>query len=128
MTYSIRWGGDPEDVTITFAGVVTVEELFRAFEEVRAAPGYATSMRQLHDHRLVDWSQVTGDDMRRRAQALIAFARPEERHRVAVVVDRKLAFGLMRMREAHSAGEINSVDRVFYDLDEARAWLAESPL
>jgi hypothetical protein len=127
VSYSIRWGGNPEDVTIAFSGIVPLEELLAAFDEVRAAPGYHPALRMIHDHRQTDWSAVTGDDIRRRAEAIIAYADPGERHRVAVVVDRKLSYGLMRMREAHTAGRINTVDQVFYDIESARAWLGESP-
>src|SRR5262249_23703844 len=127
VAHSIRWGGDPEDLTLVFSGEVPLEELFATFDEVRAAPGYTNALRMIHDHRATDWSNVTGDDIRRRAQRLAAYARPDEHHRVAIVVDRTVAYGLMRMREALAEGTLNSSDRVFYDLEAARAWLGDEP-
>ena len=128
MSYTIRWGGpgDVEDVAIAFAGVVSVEELIAAFSELRASPRFRTSMRMLHDHRLTDWSATTSSDIRRRAEAVARFEDPNERHRVAVVVDEKLPYGLMRMRQAYSEEHLASVDGVFYDLESARAWLSEA--
>jgi hypothetical protein len=123
VSYAIRWGGDPEDLTITFTGVVPVEELIAAFDEVRASPEFRTSLRMLHDHRLTDWAGITSDDIRRRADALRAHESPGERHRVAVVVPDAHAFGLMRMREAFNDGRMRSADWLFYDLESAREWL-----
>lgn len=127
MSFSIRWGGDPEDVTIAFSGPVPLAELFEAFDEVRGAPEYHPALRMIHDHRLTDWTGITGDDIRDRAEALVDYVNPSARHRVAIVVDRQLPYGLMRMRTAHTAGRLGIVDRVFYDLESARAWLGESP-
>jgi len=111
-------------VTIVFSGVVPLDELLAAFDEVRAAPEYREALRIIQDHRAADWSHVTADEIRHRAEAIVAYTRPDERHVVAVVVDRQVGFGLMRMREAHIAGRVATIDRVFYDLESARAWLA----
>ena len=125
MSYAITWGGDPEDLTITFSGPVATAEVLAAFDELRSSPAYHGSLRILQDHRAADWSEVTADDIRKRAEAIVANTAEDERHRVAVVVDRQLGFGLMRIREAHMDGRIPTTDRVFYDLDAARDWLRE---
>ena len=114
-------------MTIVFSGVVPLAELLAAFDEVRAAPEYREALRIIQDHRAADWSHVTADEIRHRAEAIVAYTRPDERHVVAVVVDRQVGFGLMRMREAHIAGRVATIDRVFYDLESARAWLAGRP-
>lgn len=125
MSHEIRWGGDPEDLTVVFSGVVSTAELLGVFDEIRAAPSYHGSLRIIQDHRATDWSGVTSEEIRRRAEAIVTATRPAEQHRVAVVVDRKLGFGLMRMREAHIAGRVATTDGVFYDLESARAWLQD---
>jgi hypothetical protein len=125
MGYAVRWGGNPEDVTIAFAGRVPVKDVLSAFDDVRAAPQYRKSLRIIQDHVAADWSQITPDAIRERAEAIVAYTEPDERHVVAVVVDNALGFGLMRMREAHIAGRIATVDRAFYDLESARNWLRE---
>jgi len=125
VSYAVRWGGNPEDVTIEFSGRVPVDELLAAFDDVRASPRYCKSLRIIQDHVAADWSQITPEEIRSRAEAIVAYTEPDERHIVAVVVDSPVGFGLMRMREAYIAGRIATVDRAFYDLESARGWLRE---
>jgi hypothetical protein len=123
--YAVRWGGNPEDVTIEFSGRVAVAEVLAAFDDLRAAPRYRKSLRIIQDHVAVDWSQISEDEIRDRAEAIVAYTEPDECHAVAVVVDNVFGFALMRMREKYLAGRIATVDRSFYDLESARGWLRE---
>jgi hypothetical protein len=125
VSYEIRWGGDPEDLLVTYAGPASNAELIASVDEVRASPHYRPGMRVLLDQRAMDWTEMTAADVRRRADAVLASAVANDGHRVATVVDRKLAFGLARMLQALTEDAI--AEKLFYDVESARTWLAESP-
>jgi hypothetical protein len=125
VTYEIRWGGEVEDVRVTYAGPASTEEAIESFRALRASAKYRPGLRVLLDHRAADWTNVTAADIRRRAEAVLAGA-PDDGHVVATVVDRKLAFGLMRMLQAFVDDRLTTVEQLFYDVESARAWLRES--
>ncbi len=124
VEYTIVWGGDPEDVRVTTSGVADMSGTRRWTEEILADAHYRQGLRLLVDHRALDWSGLTADSLRRR----IADAEHDPRigrHRIAYVVSRPVDFGVVRMGQLMAAGRTQSESAVFYDPDEARAWLGE---
>ncbi|HEY5159436.1 MAG TPA: hypothetical protein VII83_00035 [Gaiellaceae bacterium] len=129
MEYEIIWGGDPEDVCIRTRGVATVEGfsawLLEGISDPRKRPG----LRVLIDHRQLDTSRMSIEDVERRVE----IAAREEPHfddvHVAVVVEREVDFGIQRMLGSlfEARPELRSILRVFRSIDEARLWLATFP-
>jgi hypothetical protein len=123
MDYEIEWGGDPENVLVTTSGRATVEGLDAWVQEVLSDPRYRPGIRVLIDHQKLDWTSMTKDDLRRRARLLL---RDKERigwTRAALVTDRPVDYGLMRMIAGY-LGERASFDTdIFYSFEKARDWL-----
>ncbi|MGZ4386307.1 MAG: hypothetical protein ACXVZO_05220 [Gaiellaceae bacterium] len=95
MNFTLRWGGDPENLLVTMSGFMEVEDL-EALQEALADARWRSAMRILLDERDVDWSRMSASDVERRAGFL---ARGVERLggcRTAVVVSRDLDFGMVR--------------------------------
>jgi len=123
VEYAIRFGGDPEDVLVTTSGEAELDALHRFVEEVIADPRFRPGMSVIVDHTALDVSTLTAADMRARSSRLAANADRIGPSRVATVVAGQAAFGLWRMMDAYEDGLLESDGRVFYSLDEARAWL-----
>lgn len=124
MEWTIRWGGDPEDVALVTEGRVTVEELDDAIQAMLGAPEFHEGMRVLLDHRKADWSGMQLADIHRRVALIRRDAEQIGRQRVAFVAPNQIGFGLARMIEAFVESHVAYAVRVFSDVDEARAWLA----
>jgi hypothetical protein len=125
VDFQLGWGGDPEDVTITTAGDVSIEALNACTQGMFDDPHYRPGLRVLADYRLSEMGQLTGDALRRRADSL-----PDEarfgRHRVAFVVSTPADYGVVRMMQAYSAQRTDVEWHVGFDIDEARGWLKQT--
>jgi hypothetical protein len=127
VDYEITWGGDPEDVSVTTSGRVTIEELDGWAQEVLADPRYRPGLRVLVDHRGSLWDHLTPDDLRRRSELVARDAERIGPHRnqIAMVASRPVDYGLGRMLEMMIEARTDVDFQVFYDIDDARAWLRE---
>ncbi|MGD0165672.1 MAG: hypothetical protein ABSC51_00055 [Gaiellaceae bacterium] len=129
MEFEIIWGGDPEDVYIRTRGVATVEGFSAWLEEGLSDPRKRPGLRVLVDHRQLDTSGMSVEDVERRVEIA---AREEPRFsdvHVAVVVRRDVDFGVLRMLESlfEARPELRSIVRVFRSIEKARHWLATFP-
>jgi hypothetical protein len=123
VEYEIRWGGDPEDICVVCSGPATVEELDAWVQEVIGDPRFRPELRVLVDHRRADWTGLSSDDLRRRADLLARDAERIGRQRVAWVTGRPIEMGLGRMLQAFTDTRTQLTGHYFDDIDEARAWL-----
>src|SRR5207244_5324682 len=82
LEFELTWGGDPEDLLVTTAGVATPEGILayrRAInEDERLRPGLLI----LVDHRALDWSQMTTPQIRTQSEL---FPRDAERLGAATI-------------------------------------------
>jgi len=126
----ISWGGEVEDVLVRTFGAATADDL-RAYlhlgiSDSRWRPG----MRVLMDHRELDWSSVQPSDVEERVSIVTSAGDRLGRPHVATVLGGIAAYGLQRMMHGYSdnyrSGELMDA-ALFYDIDEARAWLAQFP-
>jgi hypothetical protein len=123
VLYTIDFGGEPQDVTITTSGPANAEGLLGFVRDLVADPRYRPGMLILVDHLAVDPSTITGADIRAQAQTVVALDDQIGPSTVAIVVPNPLAFGYARMYELHAApAQLRS--RVFYSRGEALEWLA----
>jgi hypothetical protein len=121
LEYTIEFGGDPERVTITTSGRADRETIDRFMEEVAADPRFRPGMPVLGDHRALDVTSLSSDDVKALGASASKLAEDVTASVFAVVVPDALAFGLTRMAEAHINPQLRI--GIFYSLDEALAWL-----
>ena len=109
-------------VTITLTEVVRVEELLRSIRRALADPGFHPGARCLVDMR--EATHTSGGDVARRvAQLLIANRDKVAGARIAIVVSKAAAYGIIRMLQLQTQGFPFEIG-VSYDLEEARRWLS----
>ena len=127
MSHQIRFGGDPEDLLITTSGTASVEGLDAMVQAGLGDDRYRSGMRVLIDHSRLEWPDLATDQLRRRADLIVRDSERIGRSYVAVVVSQPVAYGFGRMMLAFGADRIEFEPRLFYSIDEARAWLAQMP-
>lgn len=130
MEHEIVWGGEPEDVRLTASGTATVEEIEACTREVFYDPRYRPGLRLLVDHRFVDWSRMTEDDVRRTVELLVGNADHIGSVYCAMVMGRPVDYGIARMRQHYveAQPELQVELRVFISIEDARLWLATRPV
>ncbi len=126
MHWSVQWGGDPEDVRVTTAGVANVEDLDGMMREVIADPAWRDGMKILLDHTQTDWSVFGVGDLDRRAALVEDISDRIGRQQIAFVVTGRLNQEIAKMLGARLS-DIGFVAKAFVSLDEARGWLREEP-
>jgi acetyl-CoA carboxylase alpha subunit len=127
LTWSVEFPEEgPADIVIRTAGIATVAGLDEwtraAVADARRRPG----MRVLIDHRELDWTDFSREDVFARAEALRGYLADAEVSAVAVVLGSSLAYGLQRMLQAYSgdAAERAGVRfGAFRAIEEAEQWL-----
>lgn len=127
LQYEIRFDEDgPADLTVVTSGVASVAGLRAFTAEALDDPRIRPRMRILIDHTNVDWSTMSTDDLRRRADDLSGHLIRLAGAHVAVVVGSSLGFGLQRMLQAfgdRDAQRARVAFRVFYSQADAESWL-----
>src|SRR4051812_24422662 len=114
MEFTISWGGDPEDVTVTTAGAATVEELDAMVRQIMADDRYRPGLSALVDHSRAQWSNLSVEDVRRRADLLQMQADALGNPRVAFVVSQAADFGVGRMLQLMTEEKAPIESRIFY--------------
>ena len=109
-------------VTVEASGQVTVAEIFDYQNGLRADPSFEPTFSLLADCRSVNFIDVDADGLRRLA-GNVPF-RPGSRR--AFIVGSILNYGLIRMFQAFTELADGADVQPFYDIDAARAWLADS--
>ena len=126
MSYSFRWGGDPEDVYIETSGQATLEGLAAMTEEGLTDGRFRRDMKILTDHRALDWTTMNSADLRARAASFkVHMERLGDAH-IAVVMARPVDYGMQRMMQAYLDDGRAVVDiDLFYTVEDARDWLSQ---
>ncbi len=124
----IVWGGKPEDVRMIASGKADADGLIAAGERLHSDSNFRPGLRVLVDHRQVDWSHMTEDDVRRTVDLLAVNPAPEIMY-CAMVMGRPVDYGIARMRQHYveARSELSLELRVFTTLEDARDWLATKP-
>ena len=107
---------------ITFQGDVTLEDIFRAIDDLSVEGAYGTHSR------LWDFRSCTVDLSNEELSRIVEYgsARDREPGRVAILADTDFVFGLGRMYEVFRSSELSRY-RAFRKEAEALDWLGESP-
>ena len=126
MPYELTWGGDPEDIYVVFSGRGTLGDLGAWVDEALADPRFRPGLRILIDHRNADWTGLTSDALRLRADQLERFADRIGPQHIAWIPSKKVDYGIGRMLEALFDERTQLTTRPFESIDAARAWLREA--
>jgi hypothetical protein len=124
LDYSIRFGGRPQDVTITTSGSASAQGLIGFVSDLVASPEFRPGMAVLVDHSDLDATTLSAGDVRRFADVVVRLDDRIGAAKVAILVPNALVFGFARMYElAAESAQVRS--RVFYSREDALAWLRE---
>ncbi len=122
MEYTIEFGGEPQDVTVTTSGPATPEGLSGYIRDLVNDQRFRAGSFILADHSELDASHVTAADVREQSTMMSQLDDRIGASRVAIVVPSSLAYGYARMYQAHTT-ETQVDSQVFYTRTEALAWL-----
>jgi hypothetical protein len=127
MDYSITWGGDPEDVSLTTGGVVHIRDLEAMMREAFADARWVEGMKVLFDHTQADWSQLTSTTIDEWADA-IKLIGPEIGHKqIAAVLRDDASYRATRNLGLLLDWQVPWMAQLFTSLPEAREWLRQPP-
>ncbi len=127
MKYDVIWGGDPEDILIRTSGPATVPELNAMVTEMLADPRFRTGLKVLLDHREAGFTGFTTAHLRSRADQAAWQLQQGKPSRVALVFGRDLYLVVGRLLESFISARTSIAIKTFRTLDDARAWLRETP-
>lgn len=111
---------------LEYDGAPTPAQFRQAIDELFGAPEFREGCPLLWDMRRTRFDLIETSDMRYVAERAASMDEAWGRHRVAVVVDRDLEFGLGRVYEALAQRETLELE-IFRDPELALAWLREPP-
>lgn len=123
MRYSIEFGGDPQDVTITASGPATRLEFKLLYEDLAEDRRFHPPMRVLLDFTQLDTADLPARDAAEIGEALADLEDRYRASRLAVVVADPGTFGLTQGAEIAAGFEQIAVT-VVYSREEALDWLA----
>jgi hypothetical protein len=123
VEWQITFSDEPELMVIRAWGAATPEGFKAYFAEAVGHPRWRPWVDCLLDFRDLDLAVLPTEQLK----ALAAFFSENNEgvaaSHVAIVVTRSVEFGVARMWTTLSE-DVGMNQRVFYDLEEARAWLA----
>jgi hypothetical protein len=125
LEYTIDFGGSPQDVTVTVAGVATARAFHLYNEELTSDPRFRAGMTILVDATGLDTSELlAGGQLETAARPLAERDWEYPPLAVAVIAPDPATFEAMRLGQAHLGGT-GFRRRAFLTREDALAWLAE---
>ena len=124
MDFTIEFGGEPQDVTVTTFGIADVEGSRRLYSALASHPRYRAGLLILADHSALEMSRLTDLDLERIAAAITESDWNLPPRAVAIVASNLETHARAREAVAHLGGSL-SHRRVFVTREEALAWLSE---
>lgn len=120
----ISFDTDRNLALIVLSGALTRDLILETLDATVADSRYRPGMARLWDFREADVSSLTAEAILGMAQYSLRFPPGINDVKVAFVADSDVVFGLARMFELRS--EAKTPIRVFRDLNEAHAWIADT--
>ena len=118
---------DVDAAILTTAGDATLEGFRQGIQALVDEPRFRSGMPILVDHRSLDVSGMSANDVRAVGDFTASFSDRIGPSRVAIVVPDTLTFGFVRMGETQADLAQLSL-RIFYSFPEAVEWLRSEPL
>jgi len=127
VEFTLDFSQLPRFVLLTTYGTGSARGFDEMMKALISAPEWESGAPQLVDHRKLDLSGLSSDDMRDIRDIIRKHQEGLGDGRCAFVMGSLLGYGLARMYELLGGGEIHSDLGVFYTVDEAVEWLAAPP-
>jgi len=123
VEYTVEFGGEPQDVTVTVSGVADVAGLRRLVAEIGSDDRYGPAMTILYDFTALDMSGLSDRDLERITDAVMERDWTFPPRAIAIVADAGSTFEAARIAIAHLGGS-KSGRQLFHAYDDAVAWLS----
>jgi hypothetical protein len=120
MTYTIE--ASQNLVRTTGTGVLTDDDVMKHRQALAGDAAFSTKMREISDIRSVTDFQVTPSGVRIMVAADVKMVSAGGMHKLAVVAEENVAYGMSRMYQTLGEPNIRSVG-VFRNLKDAEEWL-----
>lgn len=124
MQFSIEFGGDPQDVTITATGPADPAAFVRMNETLESDPRFKAGLTYLIDFSGLEAAHLPPSDVEQIAARGTESAWHHPPRAVAVLAPDPRTFNQTQLAIAHMGGR-KSGHRAFADLDEALDWLRD---
>jgi hypothetical protein len=124
VDYTIEFGGDPQDVTVTTWGVADLKNLRRFNVELTSNPRYRGGLLILFENSYLDLSELSDRDLEQIASDIVEREWDSPPRAVAIVALNSETRSRMGEIVAHLGGS-QSRRRVFTSREAAVAWLQE---
>jgi hypothetical protein len=124
MKFTIEFGGDPQDVTVTFSGVADLPGFRRYNEEITSDPRFRAGMMILVDASALDTSQMSSENIQAASEPISERDWNLPPRAVAIVAPDPRTFNDFLHARAHQGGS-RSRRRVFGSQEAALGWLNE---
>ena len=123
MNYSIEFGGDPQDLTLTLSGALEASEIRGFVEELLANPDYRAGLLILADLSGLNTSGVSVEDYESISDVIAGRDDRFPAKAIAIVAPDSRTFDDAMQHRAYVGGS-KSGREVFRSRDDAIAWLA----
>jgi len=107
----------------TVTGVLTVEDLAQELKDIYSQEGCQANMNVLWDVRDTDLSSFTEEQVRRIRDLVKDQWGSGDTSRAALVAEKELNYGLLRMYELLLEVYTSNKIRVFKNMEDARKWM-----
>ena len=124
MKFTIEFGGDTQDVTVTFSGVADLPGFRRYNEEFTSDPRFRAGMMILVDASGLDTSQLSSEELQAASEPISERDWNHPPRAVAIVAPDPRTFDDFVYARAHQGGS-RSRRRVFRSREAALGWLNE---
>jgi hypothetical protein len=124
VEYTIEFGGDPQDLTVTQWGTADLEDLRRFNAELRSNPRYRGGLLILFEDSYLDLSRLSEAELEQIAAEIVEHEWGAPPRAVAIVTLSSQTRSGIREVVAHLGGS-RSRRRIFTTRDAAIAWLRE---
>ncbi len=122
MDWQLAFSADGSRLTLTFQGVAQVDGFIACCQEAGRDPRWQSDLSAVLDLRDLDMAVLDQGDILHLVDAHKPHAARLAGNRVAVLVSRPVAYGLVRMWLGYTEN-LAHTHGVFYRLEEAEAWL-----
>ena len=124
MDYTIEFGGDPQDVTVTQRGSANLTGLRQFNAELTGHPRYRGGLLILFENASLDLSGLSDDELEQTAVDVVERDWDASPRAVAIVAPDPQTHARERQIVAHLGGS-RSRRRIFTSREAAVAWLRE---
>lgn len=124
MKYTIEFGGDPQDLTLTLSGALDPRSIQSLVEELVSHPDYRGGMLILADLSGLNTSGISWDEYEGVSDLISGRDHRFPSKAIAIVAPDSRTFDDAMRHRAYTGGS-KSGREVFRSRDDATAWLAE---